>query len=140
MIPWFVCLSSKPGAGTGRSGGNPIRGQRRRARGDRRHQRRGRERIREERRRRLAEQDVQRVPGEVRLQLPEVEVPARVKERFLAQVSPVQERSNVVPFQRRPALKRLAQAAPKTNHQPRPSLILSLRAAQRRVSWMNPRA
>src|SRR5207247_771632 len=44
-------------------------------------------------------------------QLPEVEVPARVKERFLAQVSPVQERSNVVPFQRRPALKRLAQAA-----------------------------
>src|SRR2546421_11154215 len=44
-------------------------------------------------------------------QLPEVEVPARGKERFLAQVSPVQGRSNVVPFPPRPPFKGPAQAA-----------------------------
>src|SRR5437763_7172643 len=45
--------------------------------------------------------------------LPEVEVPARVKDRFLAQINPqpAQARDNVVPFTRRPALKWLAQAA-----------------------------
>ena len=43
--------------------------------------------------------------------LPEVEVPARVKERFLAQINPEPKRDNVVPFQRRPALKWIAQAA-----------------------------
>jgi hypothetical protein len=44
-------------------------------------------------------------------QLPEVEVPARVKERFLAQINPEPKRDNVVPFRRRPALKWIAQAA-----------------------------
>ena len=45
--------------------------------------------------------------------LPEVEVPARVRERFLAAagVASQPEKSNVVPFQRRPAFKWLAQAA-----------------------------
>src|ERR1051325_11108546 len=43
--------------------------------------------------------------------LPEVEVPARVRERFLAQVNPEPKRDNVVPFHRRPALKWIAQAA-----------------------------
>src|SRR3954454_3083625 len=46
-------------------------------------------------------------------QLPPVEVPSRVKERFLAQVAPSapQVPDNVVPFHRRPALKWIAQAA-----------------------------
>jgi HEAT repeat protein len=45
--------------------------------------------------------------------LPAVEVPARVRERFLAAARIASEpvRSNVVPFQRRPAFKWLAQAA-----------------------------
>jgi hypothetical protein len=44
-------------------------------------------------------------------ELPEVDVPARVKSAFLAQVMPQPERSNVVPFHRRPAFKWVAQAA-----------------------------
>jgi len=45
-------------------------------------------------------------------ELPEVEVPARVRERFLAAAGIAQtEKDNVVPFHRRPALKWLAQAA-----------------------------
>jgi hypothetical protein len=40
-----------------------------------------------------------------------VEVPSRVKERFLAQINPEPKRDNVVPFQRRPAFKWIAQAA-----------------------------
>src|SRR5690349_2206722 len=43
--------------------------------------------------------------------LPEVGVPARVKERFLAQINPQAKLDNVVPFHRRPALKWIAQAA-----------------------------
>lgn len=43
--------------------------------------------------------------------LPEVDVPARVKERFLAQVNPPTVRQNLVAFQRRPVAKWLAQAA-----------------------------
>ncbi len=43
--------------------------------------------------------------------LPEVDVPARVKDRFLAQVAPERPASNVVPFQRRRALQWVAQAA-----------------------------
>lgn len=42
--------------------------------------------------------------------LPPVDVPARVKERFLAEVLPKQE-AVVVPFRRRPAFKWVAQAA-----------------------------
>jgi len=45
-------------------------------------------------------------------ELPVVEVPARVKDRFLAQIAPPATLpSNVVPFTRRPALKWIAQAA-----------------------------
>ena len=45
-------------------------------------------------------------------ELPEVEVPVRVRERFLAAAGIAQsEKDNVVPFHRRPALKWLAQAA-----------------------------
>ena len=45
--------------------------------------------------------------------LPEVEVPARVKAQFLAQIGGLHEKpaSNVVTFRRRPALKWIAQAA-----------------------------
>src|SRR6187549_3323592 len=44
--------------------------------------------------------------------LPEVEVPARVRERFLAQAGLTRETpANVVPFRRRPAMKWIAQAA-----------------------------
>jgi hypothetical protein len=43
--------------------------------------------------------------------LPEVEVPAGVKDRFLAQIAPQPKADNVVPFRRRPALKWIAQAA-----------------------------
>src|SRR5207247_1454965 len=43
--------------------------------------------------------------------LQEVEVPVRVKERFLAQIAPEPKHNNVVPFHRRPALKWIAQAA-----------------------------
>ena len=43
--------------------------------------------------------------------LPEVEVPVRVKERFLSQIALQQGTGNIVPFHRRPALKWLAQAA-----------------------------
>lgn len=43
--------------------------------------------------------------------LPEVDVPARVKQRFLAQVMPADAAPNVVPFRRRPAFKWIAQAA-----------------------------
>jgi hypothetical protein len=44
--------------------------------------------------------------------LPAVEVPSRVKQRFMAQVAPATAiPDNVVPFQRRPALKWIAQAA-----------------------------
>jgi len=44
-------------------------------------------------------------------ELPELEVPASVKGRFLASVGEIPERSKVVPFQRRPAARWLAQAA-----------------------------
>src|SRR5438477_526050 len=44
-------------------------------------------------------------------ELPRVEPPAHLKARFLADVSPAEKTSNVVPFQRRPAVKWLAQAA-----------------------------
>jgi hypothetical protein len=43
--------------------------------------------------------------------LPVVEVPSRVRDRFLAEVMPAAAPSNVVPFHRRSALKWLAQAA-----------------------------
>jgi len=43
--------------------------------------------------------------------LPAVEVPARVKDRFLAQINSEPKVDNVVPFQRRPSLKWIAQAA-----------------------------
>jgi len=45
--------------------------------------------------------------------VPEVEPPARIKQRFLAAIDPkaVEIPNNVVPFHRRPALKWLAQAA-----------------------------
>jgi len=43
--------------------------------------------------------------------LPAVDVPARVKDRFLAQIAPETKTDNVVPFKRRPALKWIAQAA-----------------------------
>src|SRR2546425_11317470 len=42
--------------------------------------------------------------------LPEVEVPARVRERFLASI-PVVDENVVIPFRNRPAARRLAQAA-----------------------------
>lgn len=44
-------------------------------------------------------------------ELPVVEVPSRVRDRFLAEVMPPAEVSNVVPFHRRGAFKWLAQAA-----------------------------
>jgi hypothetical protein len=44
-------------------------------------------------------------------ELPELEVPASVKGRFLASVGELPERSKVVPFKRRPAARWLAQAA-----------------------------
>jgi anti-sigma factor RsiW/DNA-binding phage protein len=48
-------------------------------------------------------------------ELPEVEVPARVKQRFLAAIAPpaavVAPPANVVPFRRRPVVKWVAQAA-----------------------------
>jgi anti-sigma factor RsiW len=43
--------------------------------------------------------------------LPELDVPARVKQRFLAEVSPAGVTPNVVPFRRRGAARWLAQAA-----------------------------
>jgi hypothetical protein len=43
--------------------------------------------------------------------LPELDVPARVKQRFLAEVSPAAVTTNVVPFRRRSAARWLAQAA-----------------------------
>ncbi|HEX3577218.1 MAG TPA: HEAT repeat domain-containing protein [Thermoanaerobaculia bacterium] len=43
--------------------------------------------------------------------LPELDVPARVKQRFLAEVSPSAVTPNVVPFRRRSATRWLAQAA-----------------------------
>jgi hypothetical protein len=43
--------------------------------------------------------------------LPELDVPARVKQRFLAEVSPASVVTNVVPFRRRGAARWLAQAA-----------------------------
>jgi HEAT repeat protein len=43
--------------------------------------------------------------------LPEVGVPARVRERFLETVNPAAKPANVVPFRRRPAAKWLTQAA-----------------------------
>jgi hypothetical protein len=43
--------------------------------------------------------------------LPELDVPARVKQRFLAEVSPAAVMPNVVPFRRRSAPRWLAQAA-----------------------------
>lgn len=52
-------------------------------------------------------QDTWRVMGELR----ELEVPARVKDRFLAQITPAAAKANVVPFHRRSATKWLTQAA-----------------------------
>ena len=43
--------------------------------------------------------------------LPEVEVPAHVRERFLASIPAISEGGTVVPFQRRPLTRRLAEAA-----------------------------
>ncbi|HEY8850112.1 MAG TPA: HEAT repeat domain-containing protein [Thermoanaerobaculia bacterium] len=43
--------------------------------------------------------------------LPEVEVPAHVRERFLASIPTISEGGTVVPFQRRPLTRRLAEAA-----------------------------
>jgi anti-sigma factor RsiW len=43
--------------------------------------------------------------------LPELDVPARVKQRFLAEVSPASVTANVIPFRRRGAARWLAQAA-----------------------------
>src|SRR5207237_7551445 len=43
--------------------------------------------------------------------LPELDVPARVKQRFLAEVSPAGVTTNVVPFRRRSPARWLAQAA-----------------------------
>src|SRR5205807_10423734 len=43
--------------------------------------------------------------------LPKLDVPARVKQRFLAEVSPASVTQNVVPFRRRGASRWLAQAA-----------------------------
>lgn len=54
-----------------------------------------------------AAQDTWRLMGE----LPELEVPARVKDRFLAQITPAAPKSNVVPFHRRSAWTWVAQAA-----------------------------
>jgi hypothetical protein len=57
-----------------------------------------------------AYRDTWRLMGE----LPEVEVPARAREKFLAAAFPVEaapNRDNVVPFVRRPAFKWVAQAA-----------------------------
>lgn len=49
---------------------------------------------------------------EVMGDLPEVEVPAQIRENFLAAIGvPAEPRSNVVPFHRRPAFKWVAQAA-----------------------------
>jgi hypothetical protein len=44
-------------------------------------------------------------------ELPEVEPPARVKERFLASIGESQSSPTVVPFRRRPAMRWLAEAA-----------------------------
>src|SRR5438477_2365069 len=55
----------------------------------------------------LAYNETWRVMGD----LPELEVPAHVKQKFLAQVMPAEERTNVVPFRRRAAFKWVAQAA-----------------------------
>src|SRR5207244_1819900 len=44
-------------------------------------------------------------------ELPKVEVPSRVKDRFLAQITAAPQADNVVPFPRRPAFKWIAQAA-----------------------------
>ncbi|HEV2719755.1 MAG TPA: HEAT repeat domain-containing protein [Thermoanaerobaculia bacterium] len=43
--------------------------------------------------------------------LPELEVPPRVKQQFMTYVDPPAQAPNVVPFQRRPAVRWLAQAA-----------------------------
>jgi HEAT repeats len=43
--------------------------------------------------------------------LPEVEVPAHVRQRFLASIPTLSEGGTVVPFQRRPMTRRLAEAA-----------------------------
>lgn len=43
--------------------------------------------------------------------LPEVEVPLRVREKFLSSIAPARPVANVVPFRQRPAAKWLAQAA-----------------------------
>jgi len=52
-------------------------------------------------------QDTWRLMGDLR----ELEVPARVKDRFLAQITSAAPKANVVPFHRRRALKWIAQAA-----------------------------
>jgi anti-sigma factor RsiW len=43
--------------------------------------------------------------------LPEVEVPAHVRERFLASIPAISQEGTVVPFRRRPLTRRLAEAA-----------------------------
>src|SRR5882757_4185862 len=43
--------------------------------------------------------------------LPVVDIPARVKQRFLSEVSPAPAKTNVVPFRRRGAARWLAEAA-----------------------------
>src|SRR4051812_49698268 len=44
-------------------------------------------------------------------ELPELEPPARIRQRFLAEIGVAEKTSNVVPFHRRPAGKWLSQAA-----------------------------
>src|SRR3954466_2684027 len=44
-------------------------------------------------------------------ELPELEPPARIKQRFLAEIGVAEQKTNVVPFHRRPAFKWLSQAA-----------------------------
>jgi hypothetical protein len=72
-------------------------------------------------------------------ELPRVEPPAHLKARFLAEVSPAEKTSNVVPFQRRRAVKWLAQAAAIViiaggsyfaGHRTQPVPALSLRGAE----------
>lgn len=44
-------------------------------------------------------------------ELPELEPPARIRQRFLAEIGVAEKTSNVVPFHRRPAVRWLSQAA-----------------------------
>ena len=65
--------------------------------------------------------------------LPELDVPARVKQRFLAEVSPAAVTPNVVPFRRRGAARWLAQAAAVVDHRRRRVLRRTSHDAARRA-------